>query len=306
MNKDRQYFEFVESLKNEVQDLTKDWDAEVIFRQARDSKEADCLFVKMPAKEGMGIQRLFTEEIYQNRISGEATMEEILEEVRETLKLSYRVSGLELLDEVNCYEKIRESLILRPLNYDINAEKLGDGVFYQIGDVALTLYINIGSMKNKYVSCMVKSELLPVWEKSVEEVMETAIRNTYCLFPPRLFDSSAICDQIGAQEFMHTAPDAVKTSRGYGIFVTTEISVNGAAAIFMPGVAKRLGELIGADFYIGFLSTEAAVIHDSSLMSPEAIGEALRFQNKTCSGDDFLSEKVYFYSRERDKIEVIG
>ncbi|WP_314723435.1 DUF5688 family protein [Enterocloster bolteae] len=307
MEKNREYFEFVDCLKKEVQHIIKDWEAEVIFRQANDSETKDYLLVEMPTKEGMGIQRFHVEEIFQDLKSERATMEEIAEAVRETLKMGYRVSGLGLFDMADNYEKIKDSLILRPLNFDANAEKLDKGVFYQIGNVALTLYINIGSMKNKYISSMVSSELLSIWEKKKEEVIEAAIRNTYRLFPPRILDAYLLyCGMPGEQEFMHTTPETVKNNRGEGIFVTTINRVNGAISIFMPGVAERLAELLGSDFYIGFLGTESAVIHNSSFITPDAIREALKYQESQCDCDDFLSGKVYFYSRERNRIEVIG
>ena len=289
MEKNREYFEFVDGLKKEVQNVIKDWKAEVKFRPAGDSETEDYLIVEIPTNEGMGIQRFYVEEIFQDLMNRKATMEEITKEVRETLKLGYRVSGLGLLDNTDCYEKIKDSLILRPLNFSANAEKIHNGVFYRIGDVALTLYINIGTMKDKYISGMAQSELLSIWEKKKEEVMETAIRNTYRLFPPRLFDEYAFF--LGMPE---------------GIFLTTVNDINGAISIFLPGVAERLAELLGSDLYIGFLSTDAAVIHNSSLVTPDAIKCALGFQNNQYGCDDFLSGKVYYYSRERDRIEVIG
>lgn len=51
-------------------------------------------------------------------------MEEIVEEVRDTLKMVRQVLEMGVLDKVDCYEEIRYSLILRPLNYDANVEKL--------------------------------------------------------------------------------------------------------------------------------------------------------------------------------------
>ena len=104
---------------------------------------------------------------------------------------------------------------------------------------------------------------------------------------------------------MFTIPEAIKSDLGYGIFVTTVNRVNGAVSVFMPGVLKRLGELLGSDIYFGFIDMDAVVIHNSSWISPEEIRDALRFQNCTCGCHNFLSEKVYFYSREQDWIEVV-
>ena len=290
MNKNRDYCKFVEDIKKEVQDIIKDWGAEAVFVPAGSPETEDCLIVKIPTDEGMGMQRFLMEEIYQD-----------------ALKMARQVSEMGVLDKVDRYDEIRDSLILRPLNYDANAEKLDKGIFYQIGDVALVLYINIGSMKDKYVSSMVSSNVLSIWEKTKKEVIETAIRNTYRLFPPRTVDVYSLCFGLSEeQEFMHTVPETVKNNQGDGIFVTTVNYVNGAIAVFMPGVMERLSELLESDIYFGFLNTEAAVIHKSNLVSPGVIQDALRFQNHNCGSEEFLSEKVYFYSRERDRIEVVG
>ena len=129
MNKNKDYFEFVEYIKKEVQNVIKDWEAEAVYQPAEGPETDDCLLVKMPTEEGIGVQRFHMGEIYQDLVANGATREEIVHEVRETLKLGYQVVGIKLLDNAGCYDKIKDSLILRPLNYEANAEKLADGVF---------------------------------------------------------------------------------------------------------------------------------------------------------------------------------
>ena len=70
------------------------------------------------------MQRFLMEEIYQDLRDKRGTMEEIVEEVRDSLKMARQVSEMGVLDKVDRYDEIRDSLILRPLNYDANAEKL--------------------------------------------------------------------------------------------------------------------------------------------------------------------------------------
>ena len=160
MNKNTDYCKFVEDIKKEVQNIIKDWGAEAVFVPAGSPETEDCLIVKIPTDEGMGMQRFLMKEIYQDLRDKRRTMEEIVEEVRDSLKMARQVSEMGVLNKVDRYDEIRDSLILRPLNYDANAEKLDKGIYYQIGDVALVLYINIGSMKDKYVSSMVSSNVL--------------------------------------------------------------------------------------------------------------------------------------------------
>ena len=52
MNKNKDYFEFVESIKKEVQHMIKDWKVEVVFQPAGSPETEDYLIVKMPTKEG--------------------------------------------------------------------------------------------------------------------------------------------------------------------------------------------------------------------------------------------------------------
>ena len=74
MEKNREYFEFVDGLKKEVQNVIKDWKAEVEFRPEGDSETEDYLIVEIPTNEGMGIQRFHVEEIFQDLISKKACL----------------------------------------------------------------------------------------------------------------------------------------------------------------------------------------------------------------------------------------
>ena len=98
MNKNKDYFEFVEYIKKEVQNVINDWEAEVVYQPAEGPETDDYLLVKMPTEEGIGVQRFHMGEIYQDLVANGATREEIVHEVRETLKLGYQVVGIKLLD----------------------------------------------------------------------------------------------------------------------------------------------------------------------------------------------------------------
>ncbi|XBX10737.1 DUF5688 family protein (plasmid) [Enterocloster clostridioformis] len=308
MDKDRNYFEFVECFKQEVQNYTKNWNVEVKFCPAgKEQNEGDSLFVDIPMSGGKGIQHFDVEKMYQELIDDRENMESILNKVRYVLDTCFKVSMAGIIDEAECYEKISKHLILRPLNYDNNKEKLSDGVYYCIGDVALVLYISIGNIEGNYASCMARRELLSIWEKNKDEVMEAAILNTLRLFPPRVFDIYHIRypGQPCYYEFMQTVPCIMKDGRGSAIYMTTENEVNGAIAVFMPGVARRLAELIGNDFYVGFVNIDVAVIHDCSTVTPEQIRETLRLNCRYIAKENYLSGEVYLYSCEQKQFRVL-
>ena len=89
MNKNTDYCKFVEDIKKEVQNIIKDWGAEAVFVPAGSPETEDCLIVKIPTDEGMGMQRFLMKEIYQDLRDKRRTMEEIVEEAENGLLEKY-------------------------------------------------------------------------------------------------------------------------------------------------------------------------------------------------------------------------
>lgn len=308
VNKTKEYQNFVEKLKEEVCRLTKGTDVMVVFEHAEDNFMEDLLLVESDREKGKHIQRFHVEELYQDLMSGEVTMEELFKNVTEILDYCREVEKISPLDQIDDYEKICNNLIVRPLNYDNHAEQLKEGIYDRIGDVALVLYVSFGTIKGMYISSMVPFHVISGWKKEKKEVMEAALKNTHLLFPPRALNIFGVLS--GDMElncaFMeqNELPEEVKGT--FGIFVSNKNMINGAVSVFLPGVAKKLGELLDSDFYIAFTSIHEAAIHKIGTMAVEAIRESLMYMKmENDSEDEFLSEKVYRYSREKDIIEVL-
>ena len=139
-------------------------------------------------------------------------------------------------------------------------------------------------------------------------MMKDAMENTYRLFPPRLFNWLDV-ERFEDEDygiFMERDSGVRMDGGACATFVTTKSQINGAVAIFLPGVAKRLGEMMGNDLYIAFTSMHEAAIHNCEKVYPETIRESLKDLNREMpSDDDFLSGKVYYYNRGKDRIEVV-
>lgn len=303
-----EYRKFVESLMEEVCRITKDWNAEIKFQPAQDDDSEDYLAVETNRENGKHVQRFHLWEMYQDMESGEFSLEEMLSQAAELLACCKEVERISPLDKIQDYQKIRSYLIVRPLNYDHNAEKIEEGVYERIGDIALVLYVNIGSVKEQYISSMIPFSAFSEWKRSKKEVLETALRNTYDLFPPRVFHLAPLEDLVQGIDFafMDSEELLFNPNREFGIFLTNTNQMNGAISVFLPGVSKKLGELLGGDFYIGFTSLHEAVLHKVGMIEVERIRDSLKSMNaEVIAEKDFLSEQVYRYSRENDKIEVV-
>lgn len=305
----KEYLEFVEQLQAFLILMTEEWGAKVTLQRGGEAEEAEDLLVVELNGNGPGthIQRFHMAEIYHDFQLGKG-MEELLSEASDCLERCREIERSSPLGHMEDYESIREYLVIRPLNYERNADKLEEGVYDVTGDIALTLYVSIGNFSGLYTSSMVPRVVFSGWKKSRDQVMKDAMKNTYRLFPPRLLNWLDV-DRFQDKDygiFMERDTDVRLDEGACATFVTTKSQINGAVAIFLPGVAKRLGELMGNDLYIAFTSMHEAAIHNCEKVYPETIQESLKDLNREMpADDDFLSEKVYYYNRAKDRIEVV-
>lgn len=307
-----EYQEFVESLKNEVCRITEDWNAEVKVLPERENAQGDhsedYLAVVSDGETGRHVQRFHLWDMFLDFKSGDFSKEEIFDQAAKMLDCCKEVERISPLDKIQDYQEIRSHLIVRPLNYNDNMERLKGGVYERVGDIALALYVHIGSIEGRYISSMVPSDAFLEWGREKEDVMAAAAGNTYDLFPPRMLSLTGLADLIQGTTFAFMDEEELPSDqdRSCGVFITNTNQTNGAVSIFLPGVAKKLGELLGGDYYIAFTSLHEAVLHKTGTVELEQIRKALNGVNmEIIEEKDFLSKQVYRYSREKDKIEAV-
>ena len=168
----KEYLEFVEQFQAFLILMTEEWGAKVTLLKDGEEEEPEDLLVVELRGDGPGIhiQRFHMAEIYQDFRLGK-TMEELLSEASDCLERCREIEKSSPLGHMEDYESIREYLVIRPLNYEKNAEKLKEGVCEVTGDIALTLYVSIGNFSGLYTSSMVPKVVFDGWNRSREQVM---------------------------------------------------------------------------------------------------------------------------------------
>lgn len=302
----KEYQEFVEQFRSYLALVTEGWGAKITFCEADgETWQEDRIEVEFAGEEPcIHIQRFHVEAIFRDIEMGGSQADYFLEAAGclERCRLIGQDNPLSYLED---YEAVKRFLILRALNYDNNANHLKEGVYRLVGDIALALYVHIGSFDGLYSSSLVPVGAVSVWDRGQHQIFEEARRNTYRLFPPRLY-SLREANRFGDPDYGIFMEQEVtvnlRPERGM-LFVTTKLLLNGAVSIFLPGVARRIGELLNDDLYIVFTSVNEAVIHECSKVTPDTIRSGLsRLHGEENSPEMFLSGRIYYYSRERDGI----
>lgn len=208
------------------------------------------------------------------------------------------------------YEKVKNELVLRPLNYHQAEEDLTDVPHIRIGDVALVLYAVIAHVDCDYFTAKMHRTQMKNWNRAEEEILEEALINTSFLYPPRLYSVEDLLAWDGRQhedgKFM-VPDDLIKAKKGKrGYILTNTLEINGSVSVFYPGVARKIAESLGEDFYIVFTSIHEAQIHGVSMISPDVIHSSLKDTNKHCNRkEEVMTDRVYCYSLEKKSFGII-
>ena len=163
-------------------------------------------------------------------------------------------------------------------------DELKNAIFRTVGDIALVLYARMGELDGCSTSIKIKKHMLQKWEQDEQSVFNEALLNTYFISPPRIY---YICGIPSLKK------DAI------GNCLSTSVRTNGAVAVFLPGVAQRLGKLIGGSFYMVFTSIHEVMIHSEDSADPRKLKEVLaETVEETTPEEDFLTYYVYHYNAE--------
>ncbi len=252
-----------------------------------------------------------TQEVVEDISRGTREQREAeIERLFEILHAAIQAQESTALSDSSDYEKVKNELILRPLNYQFVREDIQDVPFIRMGDIALVLYAVMAHAGNDYFTAKMRRSQMETWSRTEDEVLQEALVNTSFLYPPRLYSVEDLLAWDGKQHedgrFMGDM-DSVRIKKGMrGYILTNTLEINGAIALFYPGVARKIAESFGEDFYVAFTSIHEAQVHSASMISPEIVQSSLRDTNKHCNRkEEVLTNKVYCYNLEKDCFGII-
>lgn len=270
------------------------------------------LIVQQPVSGGAEYHSFYVGELYRNyRKNG---LQPVLAEVTAVLKqLRDDADGrAELIKRFHDLEAIREQLILRPLNYDDHDTFLSKGVYRRVGDMALVLYISLGTSENEaskdILSTMVPRELFQCWDVEEAELLDQALENTKRLQTP------VLCQLAGGRGLQVKSYKLLEEDVKLDFHsplapsLTTTQEVNGAIAAFYPEVQERLCQMLGGDYYLVFTSIYDVHIHPTDgFMTVRDMQETLNDTNRKINKkEEVLSRQIYRYHGTTRELEAVS
>lgn len=212
-----------------------------------------------------------------------------------------------LLSSFRDYDKVKDRIIVRPLNYKLNHKELLHAVYQKYGDIAVVLYLLLDNQETgghtQLLSTKVPAEVLIDWDLDIETVMSAAVENTMKLRPPVLVGFGEGIEFAQYTSFMDNPDLKIDFHSPFAPIVSTNPDLNGAVSAFYPGVLERLFEMTGEPFYLIFTNISEFHIHPVSMkFSVSKMRKVLFDVNLRNRIDEILSRELYLYDGVELKI----
>ena len=245
----KEYDAFVENLRQLLLERLGLKEEQIFFKEQDEqgmTPSGDRLFVECHASPaGKEVCGIHTEELFDDYEDG-VSLEKIADTVEKEIRKLRNAGFFEKTQNLNNYEKVKNDLFIRLLNRKKHKKELSKAVYRVIGDIALVLYMQVGEVKGCTTSMKIRRDCLDNWGLDEKTVFEAALLNTYFISPPRIFLWEKLIGntEYNGECFMDLNQEFELRRENVGNCLSTVRRTNGAVAVFLPGVAKRLAELM--------------------------------------------------------------
>lgn len=221
------------------------------------------------------------------------------------------------------FEDIKSKIIFRLVNYEKNKKLLENIPHIKYLDLAITFHCLVQNSGSGIGTIRITNEHMKLWSICLTELKDYAVNNTKHEFPPIIRSmEEAILDMQRAEhedQMQHKMTDGehaeqmqyettegifCHTSRHQIYILSNSIGVNGATCLIYNSILKDFSSKLKTDLYILPSSIHEVILlpfHKS--LSKRTLTEMVYHVNRTqVAEDEVLSDKVYYYSREKNAI----
>lgn len=205
------------------------------------------------------------------------------------------------------YEDIEDKLVVQLADAEKNKERLKELVYKPVGNgYVLIPYIVVKEDENASMRAAVTKPMAQELGYDIDKLMNTAFQNTVERYEP-IF--------VGMEDVLFTMGNSIKAANPMkedftlnshlGMYLLSNTRrENGAAVLYYPDMARRIGEILGDSYYVLPSSRhEVLIIPDGAGLTLQQTQMMVRDVNQTVvEPQDILSDRVLFYDREKNRL----
>ncbi len=246
---------------------------------------------------------------------------ELLERIAKQYLSCQRQIGMEP-EDIASFEKIKDSIILRVIGYELNKEQLQNCPYIMLEDMAITFRWLVSMEPSGLASVLLSNKELELWGISKEALYILAIQNTKRTFPAQIKPlgnlligyledvvQMGVMDEKEVEEVREEVEDYMVTEElDPPLYVLTNASgINGATCLLYDDVLQGFAEHLGHNLYILPSSIhEVILIPDNGHFDVEEMRHMVQDANNTVvSAGDVLTNSVYYFDRDYNGIKKL-
>lgn len=217
--------------------------------------------------------------------------------------------------DLDVYDRVKDKLILRIVNYDRNREMLKECPHKRFLDLAIVFRYIVSDDMLGIASIQITDREFSGWDIGLDELYNIALFNTMQNYPWQMDPLTKIVfdcfeDRLGeslSADIYEDIKHMKNEMTGVNLFIlSNNQKVFGAACILYDNVIRNFARVQDSNIYIMPSSVhEVMLIPEDDNTDPEFLHELLSDANRTSVGlIDLLSDNLYYYDLEKDRIEL--
>ena len=225
------------------------------------------------------------------------SMEKIISKTVELLQTENSGISVDVEDYAN-FEKIRRRVFYKLICYQKNQALLKTVPYMRFLDLAKVFVVDTSVENSGQATILIRWDHVHLWGIDLDELNRVAEENTERMFPAKTLRMSNV---IGALD-----PDLEWTDGLNNMFIiTNEKKMFGASVLNYARFFRKFADNIGWKDLIILPSS----VHEIIVLPDDGQAKAMKpmvkeINETVVSADDVLSDSVYLYRYEEDRIEV--
>ena len=219
------------------------------------------------------------------------------------------------LEELGDFEQVKDKIFYKLVNYDKNLEMLKEVPHVPYLDLALTFHVLAGRDEKGQSICPVRHKDRMNWGQDIGALYELAQENTPNLFPVSLCSMGWLMENILKESQEKCGWPGLDKFLSYKInsplyILSNQSGIYGAAAVLYENVLKDFAFMEECDLVLLPSSIhEFLLLPYKNITGPFDIDKTREMVEHINRVDvpktDILSDNVYLYDREKDKISIL-
>ena len=255
MERKNGFEEFVENVKDRIKDYLPGKYEDAVIEVSRHEKINESYLGMCVWTGGNAASPILNLEMYYALCQGGLTgMEDVIRRMADIVQENTVPVDLSLVTD---YGRTKENLFIRVCDAGRNGELLKNIPHTRIDGLAVTYHILRSIDAGGMSSMTVTSQMMADLGITKEQLHQDAMENSPRLFPPmienigtmlRLFEMKAAgLEEEDISEIRKTMDQDMQIPM---LVVTNREQINGASALFYPGILDQVGEMMGEGYFI--------------------------------------------------------